>query len=75
MTRIPAVSPDEAGALVKLSYQWAKRRFGEVPEPFAVMANHRKLFAAHMIAETAAGKASPALPTSVRDQEDGPQGT
>ncbi len=38
MTRIPAVSPDEAGPLVKLSYRRAKRRFGEVPEPFPVTA-------------------------------------
>ena len=67
MTRIPAVSPDEAGLLIKLSYRYAKRRFGEVPEPFAVMANHRKLFVAEVIAETLAGKASTVLPANVRD--------
>lgn len=38
MTRIPAVSPDEAGPLIKLCYWYAKRRYGEVPEPFAVAA-------------------------------------
>jgi AhpD family alkylhydroperoxidase len=67
MTRIPAVSPDEAGPLIKLSYQYARRRFGEVPEPFAVVANHPKLFVAEVISESAAAKASRVLPTSVRD--------
>jgi AhpD family alkylhydroperoxidase len=67
LTRIPAVSPDEAGPLIKLSYQYARRRFGEVPEPFAVVANHPKLFVAEVIAESAAAKASRVLPTSVRD--------
>jgi AhpD family alkylhydroperoxidase len=67
MTRIPAVSPEEAGPLIRLSYWYAKRRFAEVPEPFAVSANHSKLFMAHLVAETAAGRASKVLPTSVRD--------
>ena len=62
MTRIPAVSSDEASPLIKLSYWYAKRRFGEVPEPFAVTANHRKLFVAHVIAEIVAGKSSMVLP-------------
>jgi AhpD family alkylhydroperoxidase len=67
MTRIPAVSPEEAGPLIKAAYRWAKRRFGEVPEPFAVAANHPKLFAAEVIAESVAGKASTVLPANVRD--------
>lgn len=40
MARIAAVPPGEAHPLIKLSYWYAKRRFGEVPEPFAVTANH-----------------------------------
>jgi AhpD family alkylhydroperoxidase len=67
MTRIPAVSPEEAGPLIKLSYRYAKRRFGEVPEPFAVVANHPKLFVANVIAESMAAKASTVLPANVRD--------
>jgi AhpD family alkylhydroperoxidase len=67
MTRIPAVSPDEAGPLIKLSYWYAKRRLGEVPEPFAVAANHRKLFFASVVHELAAEKASTVLPVNVRD--------
>jgi len=67
MSRIPAVPPEEAGPLIRASYWYAKRRFGEVPEPFAVVANHRKLFVAEVIAETVAEKASRVLPASVRD--------
>ncbi len=67
MTRIPAVSPDEAGPLIKLSYWYAKRRFGEVPEPFAVAANHRKLFFASAVHEAAAQKALTVLPVNIRD--------
>ena len=66
MPPAPAVSPDEAGPLIKLSYWYAKRRFGEVPEPFAVAANHRKLFVAYTIAETVAEKASTVLPVNIR---------
>jgi AhpD family alkylhydroperoxidase len=67
MTRIPAVSPEEAGPLIKLSYRYAERRFGEVPEPFAVVANHPKLFVANVIAESVAAKASTVLRANVRD--------
>jgi AhpD family alkylhydroperoxidase len=67
MTRIPAVSPEEAGPLIKLSYRYAERRFGEVPEPFAVVANHPKLFVANVIAESVAAKASTMLRANVRD--------
>lgn len=67
MTRIPAVSPDDAGPLLKLSYWYAKRRFGEVPEPFAVTAHHRKLFFACAVHEALAEKASTVLPVNVRN--------
>jgi AhpD family alkylhydroperoxidase len=53
--------------MIKLSYRYAKRRFGEVPEPFAVAANHPKLFVANVIAESVAAKASTVLPANVRD--------
>jgi AhpD family alkylhydroperoxidase len=59
--------PDEAGLLLKLCYWYAKRRYGEVPEPFAVVANHRKLFFADAVHELVAEKASTILPANVRD--------
>lgn len=67
MARIPAVRPDEAGPIIKLIYRYAKRRLGEVPEPFAVMANHRKLFFASAVHELAAEKAATVLPGNIRD--------
>ena len=67
MARIAAVSPEEASPLVKLAYRYAAKRFGEVPEPFAIAANHKKLFFATAIAETAAEKASTVLPANIRE--------
>jgi len=66
-TRVPPVAPDSAGLLVKLSYWYAKRRFGEVPEPFAVTAHHRKLFMASAVHELAVQKATTVLPATVRE--------
>ena len=33
-------------------YRYAKRRYGEVPEPFAVVAHHRRLLIANAVHET-----------------------
>jgi AhpD family alkylhydroperoxidase len=65
--RIPVVPPGQAGWLIKLSYWYAKRRYGEVPEPFAVAAQHRKLFFAGALHEAAVEKAATVLPANVRD--------
>lgn len=67
MARIAAVLPGEAHPLIKLCYWYAKRRFGEVPEPLAVTANHRKLVFASAVHEMAAEKASTVLPATIRD--------
>jgi AhpD family alkylhydroperoxidase len=67
MPRIPAVRPQDAGALIKLGYWYFKRRYQAVLEPLAVLANHRKVFVAVAVAETAAEKASRVLPVNVRD--------
>jgi AhpD family alkylhydroperoxidase len=66
-TRVPAVRPNEAGLLVRLSYWYAKRRFGVVPEPFAVTARHRKLFVANAVHEMMALRATKVLPVNVRE--------
>ena len=44
MRRIPAVPEAEAGFFGRLVYRFARRRFGDVPEPFAVARHHRRLF-------------------------------
>lgn len=62
MSRIPAVPPQDAGLLVRIAYRLARRRLGEVPEPFAVSAHHRKLFLAGAMHELAAERATHVLP-------------
>lgn len=56
-TRVPAVSPSDAPALVKIGYKFAGHQFGEVPEPFAVLAHHPKFFMAAARHEQAVQKA------------------
>ncbi|MGX7827009.1 carboxymuconolactone decarboxylase family protein [Actinokineospora sp. 24-640] len=67
MPRIPAVSTKDAGVLLRLAYWFARRRFGAVPEPMAVVAHHPKLLIASGRHELAVEKASTALPASVRE--------
>ncbi|MDG3014921.1 carboxymuconolactone decarboxylase family protein [Speluncibacter jeojiensis] len=67
MTRIAVVTAEQAGPATKLAYRYAKRRFGEVPEPFAVAANHPGLFRANAVHEMLADRASKVLPANVRD--------
>jgi AhpD family alkylhydroperoxidase len=65
--RIAPLSPAHAPLLARLSYRVARRRFGEVPEPFAVAAHHTGLLAAAGVHETLVQKASTRLPASVRE--------
>jgi len=67
MPRIPAVPASEAGLLTKLVYRFARRRFGAVPEPFAVLAHHPALMRAAGVHETLAERASKTLPANVRE--------
>jgi alkylhydroperoxidase family enzyme len=62
MPRIPAVAPSDAGPLVKIGYRMARKQLGEVPEPFAVLAHHRKLFVASARHELAVEKATNVMP-------------
>jgi alkylhydroperoxidase family enzyme len=65
MSRIPAVAPEDAGPLTRLAYRAARRRYGEVPEPFSVTAHHRKLMMASAVHELAVEKAVHAMPKPV----------
>jgi AhpD family alkylhydroperoxidase len=67
VSRIPAVPDAEAGRLGRLVYRFARRRFGLVPEPFAVARHHKGIFWAGLVAESAYLQASKQLPTSVRE--------
>jgi AhpD family alkylhydroperoxidase len=67
MPRIPGVPTKEAGPLLRVVYWFARRRFGAVPEPFTVLARHRKLFRVAARHEMGAQKASTVLPANVRE--------
>ncbi|BBY04532.1 hypothetical protein MSEO_50310 [Mycobacterium seoulense] len=66
-TRIEPLPPERAGLLTRAMYRIAKRRYGQVPEPFTVTAHHRKLLVAGAVHETMLDRASKVLPASVRE--------
>src|SRR5882757_3648810 len=66
-SRIEPLPPKRANWLIRAMYRYAKRRFGEVPEPFAVSAHHPRLLVAYAVHETMLQSASRKLPTSVRE--------
>ncbi len=59
--------PGQAGLLTRMMYRFAKRRFGEVPEPFAVAARHPRLLMANAVHEMLLQSGSKTLPASVRE--------
>jgi AhpD family alkylhydroperoxidase len=65
--RIDPVSPQQAGPLTRLMYRYAKREFGEVPEPFTVAAHHPRLLVANAVHEGLLQSGSKKLPATVRD--------
>ncbi|BBX26957.1 hypothetical protein GCM10009632_12270 [Mycolicibacterium alvei] len=66
-TRIAAVTPKQAGLLTRAMYWYAKRQFGEVPEPFAVAAHHPRLLVANGVHEMLLQSGSKKLPATVRE--------
>src|ERR1700751_5458706 len=66
-TRIESLSPERAPLWVRAAYRYAKRRYGEVPEPLAVSAHHRGLMVATALHETAGERASTKLPANIRE--------
>ena len=67
MARLEAVTPDRAGIATRAMYAIARRRFGSVPEPFAVTSHHPGLMRAAGIHEMLADRASTVLPAAVRE--------
>lgn len=65
--RLTPVPPTKANPLTRLMYRYAKRRFGEVPEPFTVYAHHHRLLRANAVHEALVQRGSTVLPTSVRE--------
>lgn len=66
-TRIEPLPPKRTNPLVRLMYRVARRRFGQVPEPFAVIAHHPRLLVANVAHEALLQSASRKLPAGVRD--------
>ena len=65
--RIEPLPPKRAPLWIRAVYRYAKRRFGEVPEPFAVSAHHPGLLVAGGLHETLLERASKKLPANVRE--------
>ncbi|MFD2419978.1 carboxymuconolactone decarboxylase family protein [Amycolatopsis pigmentata] len=64
--RLPLVPAGRAGLLTRLGYRYARRRYGAVPDPFAVAAHHPRLLTANAVHEWMVEKASRVLPVNVR---------
>ncbi len=67
MARLEAVAPDRTGPMTRAMYALARRRFGSVPEPFAVAAHHPRLMRTSGVHEMLAQRASTVLPAAVRE--------
>ena len=67
MPRVPVVPATEASWLTRLVYRVTRRRYGAVPEPAAVAANHTGVLLAWGVMETATEKAMKTLPASLRE--------
>ncbi|HET7664903.1 MAG TPA: carboxymuconolactone decarboxylase family protein [Mycobacterium sp.] len=66
-TRIAPVPPTQANLLTRVMYRIARRRFGEVPEPFTIAAHHPRLLVANAVHETLLESGSKKLPKNVRE--------
>jgi AhpD family alkylhydroperoxidase len=66
-TRLEPLPPNRANWLLRAMYWYSKRRYGEVPEPVAVVAHHPRLLITYAVHETMLQSASRKLPTSVRE--------
>ncbi|MHC1562791.1 carboxymuconolactone decarboxylase family protein [Actinomycetospora sp. C-140] len=67
MTRIPLVDDADAGVLGRLAYRFARRRFGDVPEPFTALRHHPGLFWTAAVSESLTEKVATVLPARLRD--------
>lgn len=67
MPRIPAVPARDVGPIGRLIYRFARRRFGEVPEPLSVVWHHKGVLRASMVHEAVVDRSLRTLPEALRD--------
>ncbi|WP_019816342.1 carboxymuconolactone decarboxylase family protein [Saccharomonospora saliphila] len=67
MPRIPGIPTARARRLLRLTYRFARKRYGAVPEPLTVVAHHPALLTASGVHELLAERACRVLPAPVRD--------
>ena len=67
MARIPAVPAREAGPIGRLLYRFARRRFGQLPEPLSVGRNHKGVLRASLLHELAVERSLHELPRGLQD--------
>lgn len=65
MARIRPLAPADAGPLARIAYRLARRQLGEVPEPFAVTAHHRRLLRVSLRHELGLQRATHVVPTAL----------
>lgn len=61
------MTPKGTGLLTRFMYRVTKPRYGQVPEPLAVVAHHRKLMVTWAVHESLSDWASKTLPVGVRE--------
>ena len=66
-TRFEPLSPKKASLKTRMMWRYAKRRFGEVPEPFTIYAHHPGLMTAGAVHEGMLERSSKTLPANVRE--------
>jgi alkylhydroperoxidase family enzyme len=66
-TRLEPLPRHKAPLMTRMMWRYAKRRFGEVPEPFTIYAHHRGLMLAGAMHESMVERASKTLPANVRE--------
>jgi AhpD family alkylhydroperoxidase len=66
-TRVEPLPPKRTNWLIRIMYRYARRRFGQVPEPMAVVAHHPRLLVTYAVHESMLQSASRKLPANVRE--------
>jgi alkylhydroperoxidase family enzyme len=67
MPRIPLLNERQVGWFTRVAYGLARRRFGQVPEPFQAAANHRRLMWAGGVHELLVERGARRLDPELRD--------